>query len=190
MDNNKLISVRNRNNGSTGYYLSDSRISRTWMPNEVKQIPFSELQSAIYEPGCEFILKNLLVIENEEALKVLNIHTEPEYFYTEKDIKKLLYEGSMDELNDFLDFAPVGAIELAKDIAVKEELPDMRKREAISKATGLNINNAINVNKIMDEEEQTAETEKSEKTRRTVPAPAEGTPARRRASVPDYKVVG
>ena len=99
------------------------------------------------------------MVENKEALDLLNMEVEPEYFYTEDDIKKLLFEGSIDEFADFLDFAPEGAIDIAKNIAVKEQIPDVRKRDMLSKKTGLNINNAIMVNEVMDAEDELVEEE-------------------------------
>ena len=72
MDGNKLIPVRNRNNGSTGYSIPDRNITRLWnVPGETKNIPFAELQSLQYVPGGEYILENLLVIEDDEALNAL-----------------------------------------------------------------------------------------------------------------------
>ena len=43
---------------------------------------------------------------------------------------------------------------LIKDIAVKEEISDIRKRDLIYKKTGFNVNNAINVNHIMEDDSQ------------------------------------
>ena len=48
------------------------------------------------------------------------MEVEPEYNYTEEDIRNLLLNGTLDQLKDFLDFAPTGAIEIAKNIAVEE----------------------------------------------------------------------
>ena len=153
----KLVNVRNRNNGSTGYFLADSRINRTWAPGETKQIPMSELQALQWEPGGDYILQNLLVVEDATAVSELNMHVEPEYFYTEAEIRKILFEGSLDALLDYLDFAPVGGIELIKQIAVNEQLPDTRKREAISKHTGFNIDTAIQINRMLDDDNKPAE---------------------------------
>ena len=166
---NKLVNVRNRNNGSTGYYLADSRINRTWAPGETKQIPISELQSLQWEPGGDYILKNLLVVEDASVVSKLNMQVEPEYFYTEEEIRKILFQGSLDELLDYLDFAPEGGIELIKHIAVSEQLPDTRKREAISKHTGFNIDTAIQINRMMDDETPAEEEKKPENGGRRVP---------------------
>ena len=184
MKDETLVVVKNRNNGSTGYTLPDSNVRRTFAPGESKKIPLGELKSLQYSSGGSFILDNLLVIESQEALDALNMKVEPEYFYDEAKIRDLLYNSNMDEFLDFLDFATEGAIEIAKDIAVKEQIPDTRKREAISKKTGFNIDSAININKIMDaEDEKTEETEQKKERRVQI----EGQPTRR-AAVPEIKI--
>lgn len=203
MENNTLVSVRNRNNGFTGYTLPDRNLWRNFAPGETKRVPFEELQQLQYQPGGNVILKNLLVIESQEALDALDMTVEPEYHYTENDIRNLLLNGTVDQLKDFLDFAPEGAIEICKEIAVKEEIPDVRKRDAITEATGLNINNAINVNHIMDEGDSKEEPAKKERrVKAEAPTPAEGVKQRRTTpikteaetsatapSTPNYKVV-
>jgi hypothetical protein len=55
--------------------------------------------------------------------------------------------GSLDELLDCLDFAPVGVLGLIKDYAVKLEINDLSKREAIQNKLGLNVTAAIEINK-------------------------------------------
>jgi hypothetical protein len=176
----KLILVRNRNNGSTGYTIPEKNLWRSFAPGETKQIPLEELQELQYQPGGDYMLKNLLIIEDQDALNVLNMQVEPEYNYTENDIRNILLNGTLDQLRDFLDFAPAGGIEICKDIAVKEEIPDVRKREIISQATGFDINSAIMVNKVMDAEDEKPQEQKKE--RRT--AVAEGT-KQRRVAVPE-----
>ena len=185
-----LVVVRNRNNGSTGYTLPDNNIRRSFAPGEEKKIPFAELRSLQYVSGGDYILRNLLIINDKEALDALNMKVEPEYFYTEKEIKDLLLNKSMDEFLDFLDFASQGAIEIAKDIAVKEQIPDTRKREALSKKTGFNIDNAIQINKIMDADEEDEKNAEAQTKERRVKPKEENTEApQRRAAIPQYNVV-
>ena len=75
MDGNKLISVRNRNNGSTGYSIPDRNITRLWnVPGETKHIPFAELHSLQYVPGGEYILANLLELQENYQKSKQMIH--------------------------------------------------------------------------------------------------------------------
>lgn len=188
-----LINVRNRNNGTTGYTLADgAKETRLWAENEVKKITFAELKRVSYLPGGAELLRDYLVIEDPAAIEALNvgidIQEQPEYLYTENEIRDLLFNGSLDELKDFLDFSPDGGIEIAKQIAVNEELPDMRKRKIISEATGFNINTAIEINDMM-KDNSIAEDATPKKQRRvakeTEAAPAPEKPTRRT----NYKIV-
>lgn len=185
----KLISVTNRDSGHVGYTIPERNLHRSFMAGETKKIPLDELQQLQWVPGGEYILKHLLMIDNKDALSSLNMEVEPEYFYTEEDIRELLSpKGTLDQLKDFLDYSPAGGIELIKKIAVETELPDTRKRKIISEATGFNIDNAINVNAILNAED--AESESSEQPkgqRRAAPIKSEATTARR--TTPKYQVV-
>lgn len=186
---NVLINVKNRNKGTTGYVLPDSNIHRSFAPQESKKIPMGELRSLQFAPGGAYILDNFLIIDDKVALEELNMKVEPEYFYDEAKIKELLFGvNNMDEFLDFLDFATEGAIEIAKDIAIADKLPDTNKRKALSKRTGFNIDNAIYVNEVMDAEDEAKEEPKKERRVKTTETEA---PKRRVAApeTPQYKVV-
>ena len=189
IEDTKLITVRNRNNGVTGYVIPERNIRREWEYNEVKKIPFGELRDFSYKPGALYALNNLLVVEDEEALEELNIQVEPEYYYNDENIKNVLLNGTIDEFADFLDFAPEGALEIAKTIAIKEEIPDTRKRDMLSEKTGLNINNAIMVNKIMDEDNDKSKEKKKERRVKVDNSDNNTEKKVRRATAPEYKVV-
>ena len=185
---NKLIDVRNRDAGSVGYSIPDQGIWRSFAPGETKKIQLEELQALQYVPGGEFTLKHLLMVNDKDALSVLNMETEPEYFYTEKEVKELLTTGTLDQLKDCLDFAPEGVIDLIKKIAVEIQLPDTLKREAIAKKTGFSINNAIMVNQVMNMESEEKEEEQKTSRRTTPISTTEEKPARR-TNLPKYNVV-
>ena len=192
MDDTMVINVRNRNNGRTGYTIPDQHITRLWEPNETKKIPFGELRAFSYMQGGLYALNNLLVVENKAAIEALNMRVEPEYFYTEEDIRKILFGSyNYDEFADFLDFAPEGAIEIAKDIAVKEQIPDVKKRNMLSEKTGLNISNAIMVNTVMSEDEEKAEEQPKERRVKAEEKKESEAPKRRTAapSTSKYNVV-
>jgi len=180
-----LINVRNRARGNTGYTL-DGGFHRDFSFGETKKVPFKELRELSYAAGGQYILDNYLVVENEDALELLNMKVEPEYFYTKDSIRDILFNGEIPAFEDFLDFAPKGAIDIAVDIAVKEQIPDTRKRELLSEKSGININNAIMVNKVMDEE--VAEEEAPKQRRVAIEEPKQETP-KRKAAAPKYNVV-
>lgn len=187
LDKTTLIKVKNRDCGTVSYTVPELHVTRMFQKSEIKEIPFNELQQLAYTIGGKVLLKECLVIENEEALKLLVGGVEPEYFYTEEDIKTLLLSGSLAQLEDCLDFAPSGVIDLVKDYAVKLEINDISKREAILKSTGFNVTKAIEINHASQETDEVVES----KVRRAAPITKDGTntaaPARR--TTPKYNVV-
>jgi len=178
MNKNQKIKVRNRCGGSVTYRLPDLNLTRTFSRGEIKELPFEEIQKLAYVPGGEYMLQHSLVIENLEAREEILGQVEVAYDYDEKDIEKLLAEGSLDALLDCLDFAPKGVIDLLKQIAVKTELNDMKKREAIFKKTGFNVNNAIKINQ---ETNETVDAPEKTATRRVAPDVAQENAGRRTA---------
>lgn len=184
MDMKKLMNVKNRSGGTVIYQIPEHGIRREFSIGETKQVTYEELVWLSFQPGGRGLMKNMLQIQDAEATKDLNIHTEPEYFMSEEDIVKMLQTGSLDQLLDALDFAPKGVIQIIKDKAVSLPLYDMQKREAIFKATGFNVTAAI-ANSAPDEDEEKVEPPTTG--RRTQ---VSETPERRvQVAPPQYKVV-
>lgn len=171
------VNVTNRNSGTTTYVLSNGQ-RRTFAVNETKKIDLEELKEVNAIPGGEYLLRNYLIIDDKSALDFLNIQPEPEYFYTDVEIKKLLLEGSLDQLEDCLTFAPNGVIDLIKKIAIDLKLPDTRKRDMILLKTGFSVDNAIRVNEVLDVED-TVPTEEKEVKRKSTPITKEPAPTRK-----------
>ena len=165
LEKNTILKVRNRDNGGVGYTIPDlGNLHRTFQAGEEKEISMEELRKLSYLPGGKAILRNYLVIEdNPEAVEELLSTVEPEYYYTDEDIKKLLTEGTLDQFQDCLDFAPEGTVNLLKKYAVELELNDVAKRKALLEATGFNVTTAIEANRKDDLDEEEAPV----KTRRT-----------------------
>lgn len=141
---NKTVNVLNRGTGEVGYTLPDSGIRRNWMPGEVKKnMVVGELEQVTYIPGGLKLMQKYLVINDQEVCDYLGLETEPEYFYTEEDVRTLLVSGTLDQLLDCLDFAPGGVIDLIKKLSIEVRLNDVAKREAIKKAIGFDVTAAI-----------------------------------------------
>ena len=148
MNKDTMIKVRNRDNGTVLYKIPElNGLRRVFQPKEVKEVSFNELKKLSYLPGGMALLKDSLVIQDDEAVAALLGEVEPEYNYTPEDIKKLLQEGTLDELLDCLDFAPEGVTDLVKVIAVELPLNDVAKRDAILEKLHFNVTNAIEIKK-------------------------------------------
>ena len=151
IDKNKIVVVQNRGQGRVGYNIPDlGNLQRDFQPNETKEITYEELFKLSQVPGGMYIIENYLIIKDEEVINSLLGEVEPEYNYTDEDVKKIMIEGTLDEFEDCLNFAPTGVIELIKTLAVSLPLNDINKRELILKKTGFSVTNAI---KNIEEEE-------------------------------------
>ena len=198
LEDSAIIEVTNRSDCNSGYVLEDGNVHRSFTPGETKKVTMGELRALSYSPGGDALLREFLQIKNKEAIEELIGEVEPEYNYTADDVKRVMINGTMDEFLDMLDFAPDGVREMIKDFAVKLELNDVRKREAIFEKYGFNVDNAIKNNRL-EREALAKETneQKETQTSRRVPiggqAEAAQTAGRRTApAVPSdkYKVVG
>ena len=180
LDKNTIIKVTNRDNGSVGYSILDmNNLHRTFMPGETKEITMEELNKLSYQPGGNVLLKDYFIIDNKQAVEELLGEVEPEYYYTEKEVKELLLNGSLDALKDCIDYAPEGTLDLVKKLAVDLKINDIAKRQAILEMTGFNVNTAIMANEETEEEkkqepkvrrlsdDKEQEVKSTEKTRRT-----------------------
>lgn len=186
VDNATIVNVTNRDNSIVGYWIPELNIRRKFSAGEDKDLPASELRALAWTNGGRAVIKNHLIIDNEDLIKELLGEVEPEYFYTEKDIVNLLLYGSEDQLADALDFGYEGTTSLIKDKAVDLKLNDVRKRELILEKTGFNVTNAIAVNEASEKAAAEA------KTRRANPITSndiiEPEAPVRRAAVPKIKL--
>lgn len=170
IEKTREIQVTNRDKGSVGYLIPDmGNLYRSFESGETKTLTYEELEKLSWVPGGDYILKNCLVVHNQEAVDALLNGVEPEYFYTEADVKRLLTTGSLDEFLDCLDFAPEGILNLIKSMAVDLELNDVSKRQAILEKLNYDVTKAIELKNAMAAEDDKKE-EPVSKRRAAVPA--------------------
>lgn len=181
MDKNTVYKVKNRSAGMVVYKIPEDGIRREFQPGEEKQIRHDELEKLSYQPGGPRLMRDYLLIYNEEAIEDLGINPEQEYYMTESDVIDLIKNGSLDAWLDALDFAPPGTMDLIKKFSVSVPLNDIQKRRALKNKTGFDIDKAI-LNEELDKENETP----VEAPKRRV-QPAEDKPARRTTS--KYNVV-
>ena len=190
IEKDTLIKVKNRDSGTVGYTIPElGNLHRSFSKGETKEITMDELRKLSYISGGKVLLQNYLIVQNQDALKeLLSDDVEPEYYYGEEEIKKLLLTGSNDQLLDCLEFAPEGVIGLVKDLAVSLKINDISKRNIILEKTGFNVTNAIAIN----EETIEGEGEEAKSSRRSAPVTVEKSdeaPKRRVAAPQQYNVI-
>lgn len=154
LDKNTLVKITNRYDGMASYEIADLGINRLFMAGETKEITAEEVRKLSYSIGGMALLKDYLVIDNAELVEEILGPVEPEYYYTENDVRNLLEKGSLAELQDCLDFAPEGTVELVKKVAVETKLNDIQKRKAILDGAGFDVNTAVMVNEETEDERQ------------------------------------
>lgn len=190
----KVVSVTNRDNGGVTCMLSNGR-SISFNKGETKKISLDDLLELNSTDGGALLIKEYLVINDKDAITALELSTEPEYYYTEKEIRKLLQEGTLDQLEDCLNFAPEGVIDLLKDVALEIELPDVRKRKLIAQKTGWNIDSILYVKTALnaeskDESKEDKPIRKSSPVETTSGRKAEPIKAEQKTNAyPEYKVI-
>lgn len=165
MSEKNLVKVTNRSYGLVTYKIDDLHIRREYQPGETKEISEEEILKLSYSSGGRKLIEKYLIIDKPELVKEIFGEVEPEYYYTIEDVENLLLNGSIEQLEDCLNFADDGAIQLVKKKAVDLELNDVAKRKLIFEKTGFNVDSAIRVN------EETKEKVKEEAApkRRTAP---------------------
>lgn len=177
----KIYMVKNRSTSVISYRIPDMRVRRVFQPGEVKKISGEELEMLSYQDGGKLLFINYLQVLGAEAKEIM-VESQPEYNMSEEDIKELILHGSQDAFLDFLDFAPMGAMDILKDLAVKLPMNDLAKREALKNKTGFDVTKAL---ANLEDEKAVAAAEGA--TTQTEPAAA---PVRRTsASTSKYKVV-
>ena len=88
-----LIKVLNRDNGSVCYSIPEMNgLRRVYQSGETKQVTFEELQKLSYIPGGMTLLKQNLVILNDEAVNRLLGHVK-------ELIKTLAVEMPLNDVN-------------------------------------------------------------------------------------------
>ena len=173
MEDNYKVKVKNRSHSPVVYRIDDMNLRREFAGLEEKMIDFEELRRLSYRSGGLILLQDYLVVKDKEALEALNIGVEPEYFYEQDEVDRLLKQGSMDQFLDCLDFAPDGVIDLIKERAVALPLNDVAKRQVLKNKFD------YDVNKIMEIRQATMEGNEQQKEKRNT---------QRRAAVPSQGI--
>lgn len=154
-----LVTVENRTAGKIVYQIPDRHIRRELAPRQTIRVPKEEIEALSYTSGGLDLIRNHLLVKDEQVLDDLNIHREPEYYMNADNVAKLIKEGTLNEFKDALDFAPDGVKDMIKDLSVQIPLNDFSKRQALKEMTGFDVDAAIQhdrENKMSDDGEEIA----------------------------------
>ena len=181
VEKNREIKLTNRDNGTVGYSIPDLNLHRTFSGGETKTITFEELEKLAWVKGGLNLLRNYLIIQDKEAVEEILGEVEPEYYYDKNTVRTLLKDGSLEQLQDTLEFAPKGVIDLVKEEAVEMPLNDVAKRKEILKQTRFDVDGAIKAKEAYNDN---AEAEEDKPKRRANPVTTTTTTGKTRKSTP------
>lgn len=106
-----MVRVTNLTRKRVIYHLPELNIHREFQPatsrtQDTKTLSFHELYTLKNTPGGEKIIWDNLQIQDNDARVALELPTDPEYDFSIEDIRKLVEEGTQDEILDALEFGP------------------------------------------------------------------------------------
>jgi len=141
-----IVRVRNLTDQTVAYTIPELRVRRVFRGFEHKELTAGELRQLWYLPGGSRLLQDYLAVENQELAAEFGISEDVfthEYSWTLDDVKRVLLTGSIDELADALDFAPIGIVDTIISQAVILQIPDINKHRLIQQVTGHDVTKMI-----------------------------------------------
>lgn len=162
MDSRKMYTVKNRSASVVVINIPDLGIRREFAPGESTRMSFAELQKLSFQAGGRELMANFLQIMDDDVNDELNVPREPEYYMSEEQIVEMLQSGSLAQFEDCLDFAPIGVIDLVKQISVQLPLTDTIKINALHEKTGFDVIKALDNQRADSEPEEVEEPKKAE----------------------------
>jgi len=129
------------------YVLTDPAVRRTFTPAtptqvDLKTIQFHELYTLYNSPGGPRLVYDHLQIQDNRIREALGLPTDPEFGFSYNDIKKLVQEGTEEEILDAIEFGPYYIPQWMKNIIVTEGLNDYSKRKFFGTLFSMDLNSA------------------------------------------------
>lgn len=164
-----VVEITNLLDCTCGYIVELTGVRRSLPAHASFKVKASELRELNYQLGGQEILKNYIRVNNSALAKEFGVDVDdtPEYNWGRDEVKSCLESDDINILLDALDFAPAGIKQLIADMAVELEISDVNKRQAISKAMGIDVDSIIANKHVFDKAEETEEKPKTTRRRTT-----------------------
>ena len=133
------IKVLNRFGGSLVARTSTGKRLHWATPGVELLLTEEEILDVFNQSGGPSLFTHKLMIQDEDIVVELGINHEPEYFFSLQNIEALIKEGTLEQLEESLEYNGSGFRDTVKDIALATGLSDLTKIQAISRATGANL---------------------------------------------------
>lgn len=143
--NETMIEVINTSSGSAGYVPEMSTVSKKWeRQGATKKVKLGELRDVIGTTGGYVLFsENILLIRDPEAREELGLPELDEYVLTDKEIKELLLNKSIDELEEVVQNCTDDMLDTITTTAINEEVSDLNRIKVIEDYTGVDVIEAI-----------------------------------------------
>ena len=140
------VKVRNMVDYNVGYKIEEDNIRRQFSPHEVKTVTAGELRKLDYTRGGHVLLTSYLAVQNKSLAQEFGVDEDSyanEYNWDAAKVDQVLLSEPVEVLQDAMDFAPEGILQLIKDRAIALRLDSMDKRKVISDAMKIDLNGMI-----------------------------------------------
>lgn len=176
-----LIEVQNLTSSVVSYMVPETNHVRHFEGQQTRRdITAGELRKIYATKGGRALINDYLAVKNKALSEEFNIATdafEHEYSWTQKEVDTVLRSGSLEALQDALEFGPQGIKELIVDRALELKIPDNNKLAAIKEFTGRDVANMIKLDTELNDSKSKEDT--SQGTRRVTSEVSETEPKRR-----------
>lgn len=166
-----MVAVRNLTLNPVAYHVpSLNGLRRELPPRATIKVPAGELRQLNYELGGARLLRDYLCVGNKSLAQEFGVDPDTfdnEYNWTLADIDKALLGNDNNVLLDAMDFAPDGVKDSIAQRAVELEIPDMNRRNIISKATEYDIDQMIKNKQQIEADDKEEKEEKKTARRRS-----------------------
>lgn len=166
-----MVAVRNLTLNPVAYHVpSLNGLRRELPPRATIKVSAGELRQLNYELGGARLLRDYLSVGNKSLAQEFGVDPDTfdnEYNWTLADIDKALLGNDDNVLLDAMDFAPDGVKDSIAQRAVELEIPDMNRRNIISKATEYDIDQMIKNKQQIEADDKEEKEEKKTARRRS-----------------------
>lgn len=140
-----MVEVINTSSGSVGYVPEMSTVSKKWeRQGATKKVKLGELRDVVGTAGGYVLFEeNILLIRDPEVREELGLPELDDYVLTDKEIKKLLKEKSLDDLEEVVQNCTDDMLDTITNTAINEEISDLNKLQLIEDYTGVDVVEAI-----------------------------------------------
>lgn len=143
-----LVEVRNLTDLPVTLYNPDKNLRITFAKNQTRKFKAGDIREWNFLKGIHVLFTEYLSVQNKELAEEIGVSDqvlEYEYQWTPEDVRNLLVGGTLEELEDVLNCAPLGIIETIVDQAVEIRLNDVAKRNLIKEHTGKDITKKLEI---------------------------------------------